>query len=133
MNRTNRLLLLFLMLFSALSLSAQAKIKFEKTTHDFGKFAERNLQQYDFVFTNTGDEPLVIHQVFASCGCTATQFTKDPVKPGKTGVVTVTYSGRGRFPGRFRKPVTVRSNAEVKTVRLYIEGVMLPDAQQEKK
>lgn len=108
----------------ALGASAQAVIKFDKTSHNFGTFMEDKPVTHVFTFKNEGDEPLIINQVFASCGCTATDFTKEPVQPGKTGKVTVTYNGKGRFPGKMRKPVTVRSNATVKTMRIYIEGNM---------
>ena len=48
-----------------------ADIKFDKTTHDFGKFSENSpVVSCTFTFTNIGDAPLVIHQAVASCGCT---------------------------------------------------------------
>ena len=52
------------------SVMAQAVIKFEKTSLDFGKFRESKVQVGEFVFTNTGNKPLVIQQAFGSCGCT---------------------------------------------------------------
>lgn len=103
---------------------AQAVIKFEKTTHDFGKFRESQKQQVEFTFTNTGDKSLVIQQAFSSCGCTVAKFTKDPIEPGQKGSVTVTYNGKGKFPGHFKKPITVRSNAANSMARIYIEGNM---------
>ena len=68
--------------------------------------------------------PLVIHQAIASCGCTVPKYTQEPVLPGKTGTVTVTYNGTGRYPGHFRKSITLRTNAETEMIRLYIEGDM---------
>lgn len=44
--------------------------------------------------------------------------------PGKTGVIKVTYNGKGRYPGHFKKSITVRTNAKTEMVRLYIEGDM---------
>ena len=102
-----------------------ADIKFEKTSHNFGSFSEKNaVVTYTFTFTNVGDLPLVIHQATASCGCTVPEFTKEPIKPGESGELKVTYNGAGRFPGQFRKTVTVHSNAENDLVRLYIRGEM---------
>ena len=105
--------------------SAQAEIKFDKLTHDFGNFSESTpVVSCTFVFTNTGDKPLVINQAVASCGCTVPEYTKDPVKPGEKGEIKVTYNGTGKFPGHFKKSITVRTNGKVEMTRLYIEGTM---------
>ncbi len=105
--------------------SAQAEIKFDKLTHDFGNFSESTpVVTCTFAFTNTGDKPLVINQAVASCGCTVPEYTKDPVKPGEKGEIKVTYNGTGKFPGHFKKSITVRTNGKVEMTRLYIEGTM---------
>lgn len=109
----------------AMSVCAQAVIKFDKTSHNYGKFTEDKPQTCVFKFTNTGNEPLVIHQAFASCGCTVPSFTKEPIAPGKTGELKVVYNGKGKLPGRFKKTVSVRSNASNSLVRVSIEGEML--------
>ena len=131
----------FFVLASALvlgtaSAAAQAVITFKKTTHNFGKFAEDKEQAYEFVYTNTGDKPLVIEQTVASlifpvlpgatgsCGCTVPTYTQEPVAPGKTGKIKVVYNGRGKFPGHFQKSISVRSNASNSLERIYIEGDM---------
>ena len=102
-----------------------AEIKFDKLTHDFGKFSEKDgVVTCTFSFTNVGEQPLVINQAIASCGCTVPKFTKTPVRPGETGTINVTYSGKGKVPGHFRKVITVHSNGKPEIVRLYIEGVM---------
>jgi hypothetical protein len=80
-----------------------------------------------FTFTNTGDKPLVINQAVASCGCTVPTYTKTPVQPGESGTINVTYNGTGKFPGHFRKTITIRSNAKTEMVRLTIEGNMLEE------
>ena len=53
-----------------------------------------------------------------------TQYSKEPIKPGESGEIVVTYNGAGKFPGHFRKSITIRSNAKKEIVRLYIEGDM---------
>ena len=60
----------------------------------------------------------------ASCGCTVATYTKKPVAPGEKGEVKVTYNGKGKFEGHFKKSITVRTNGTVEMTRLYIEGVM---------
>ena len=118
----------FLMLCSLVSFAQQAneaEIKFDKTSHDFGIFTESNSKvTCTFTFSNTGNKLLVIHQAIASCGCTVPEYPKEPIKPGESGKIVVTYNGEGRFPGHFRKSITIRSNAKQEIVRLYIEGDM---------
>ncbi len=104
-----------MMLFAMVSMaSAQQKtseIKFDKLTYDFGTFSEDNsVQKCTFTFTNVGNAPLVINQAVASCGCAVPSYTKTPIAPGQKGEIKVTYSGAGRFPGHFKKTITVRSN-----------------------
>lgn len=103
-----------------------AEIKFETLSHDFGSFSEKDpVVKCTFNFTNVGDAPLIIHQAIASCGCTIPSYTKDPIKPGEKGTIEVTYNGKGKFPGKFRKTITVRTNAkDTAVVRLSIEGLM---------
>ena len=121
-----KILLMSMMLFCGIiSVSAQAEIKFEKLTHDFGTFSESApVVTCTFNYTNTGDKPLVINQAVASCGCTVPEYTKDPVKPGEKGTIKVTYNGTGKFPGHFKKSITVRTNGKVEMTRIYIEGTM---------
>lgn len=105
----------------------QAEIKFDKTTHDFGEFPEENPKvTCTFNFTNAGSGLLVIHQAMASCGCTVPQYPKEPIKPGESGKITITYNGAGKFPGKFKKSITVRTNGKNELVRLYVEGTMTP-------
>ena len=114
-----------LILCSVLSALAQAEIKFEKVTHNFGTFSEDSPKvTTSFKFTNVGNAPLVINQAVASCGCTVPEYTKAPVKPGESGEIKVTYNGAGKFPGHFKKSITVRTNGKVEMTRLYIEGDM---------
>lgn len=104
-----------------------ADIKFDKTSHNFGTFSEDNPKvTCTFKFTNTGDKLLVIHQAIASCGCTVPLYPKEPIKPGEGGEITVTYDGSGKFPGHFKKSITLRTNAKKEIIRLYVEGDMTP-------
>lgn len=121
-----KLLSIAVMLFAfATFASAQAEIKFDKVSINFGEFSESDpVQKCTFTFTNTGDQPLIINQAVASCGCTVPSYTKTPILPGKTGQIKVTYNGKGKFPGHFKKSITVRTNGKTEMTRLYVEGVM---------
>lgn len=112
--------------------NGQAEITFETTTHDFGSFPESSPKvTCTFNFKNTGDAPLIIHQAIASCGCTVPDYPKAPIKPGESGKITVTYNGAGKFPGHFKKSITIRTNAKQEMSRLYIEGNMEAAAKSE--
>lgn len=115
----------FLLVAGVISAAAQAEIKFDKTTHDFGTFSESSPKvTCEFTYKNVGDAPLIINQAVASCGCTVPEYTKTPVQPGESGSIKVTYNGTGKFPGHFKKMITVRTNGKVEMTRLYIEGDM---------
>ena len=119
------LCLLFVISIAAFAQAGKAEIKFDKTSHNFGQFSEKQpIQKCTFTFTNTGTAPLVINQAIASCGCTVPAYTKTPILPGKKGEITVTYNGTGKFPGHFKKTITVRSNATTEMTRLQVEGDM---------
>lgn len=115
---------LCLMLFFGMATFAQAVIKFDKHSHNFGTFPEEKSVSHIFYFTNTGDKPLVIQQAISSCGCTVADYTKTEIQPGKKGQVSITYNGKGKAPGFFRKVVTIRSNASNSLSRIYVEGTM---------
>ena len=106
----------------------KGEMKFEHTRHDFGIFAiDTAVVTHDFVFTNVGKAPLIIHQASASCGCTVPEYTLEPIMPGEKGKITVTYNGKGRRPGVFRKSVTIHNNGRQTPIRIYIEGEMIGD------
>ena len=107
----------------------KGEMKFEKTRHNFGVFAQDTaIVTYDFVFTNVGKAPLIIHQASASCGCTVPEYTLEPIMPGCKGKISVTYNGKGKQPGIFRKSITIHNNGKQSPVRLYIEGEMIESA-----
>ena len=113
-------------LFAVAMMGQQAVITFEKTEHDFGKINEADGRvSVVFNFKNEGMAPLVLSNVRASCGCTTPTWTKEPVEPGQTGTITVTYNPNGR-PGRFQKTVTITSNASEPTKKVYIKGEVIP-------
>ena len=119
------LLLMMLASLVAYAQQEQPEIKFDKTVHNFGTFSEKTpVQTAVFAFTNIGKAPLIINQAIASCGCTIPSSTQEPIMPGEKGTVKVTYNGKGKFPGHFKKSITIRTNGKVEMVRLYIEGDM---------
>jgi len=107
-------------------MAQQPVITFDKTDHDFGKINEGDGKVTTiFTFKNEGMEPLVLSNVRASCGCTTPKWPREPIEPGQTGEITVTYNPNGR-PGRFTKTVTITSNATEPTTRVTIKGEVIP-------
>ena len=124
------ILLIITGVLTIVTLSAQtnggAAVKFETTTHDYGKFKEEaGPQTFSFNFTNTGSTDLLVTRVAASCGCTTPEWTKSPVKPGEEGYVKVTYDPRNR-PNKFKKTVSVYTNTNPAISVLIIEGDVIP-------
>ena len=117
-------LLTICLLALAFTTRAQAVLQFETDNHNFGKVAEGTIATYEFKFKNTGNQPAIIANVQASCGCTTPDWTKTPVLPGKSGVIKAMYSSAGR-PGVFNKTVTVTSNATEPSKVLTIKGAVL--------
>ncbi len=111
--------------FSVITISvfSQPKIEFESTIYDYGQIKEKDGKQKGvFWFTNTGNEPLKITSVRASCGCTASDYTRDDIPPGKKGFVEATYNPERR-PGNFSKSITVSTNdPEHPNIVLTIKG-----------
>ncbi|WP_084523952.1 DUF1573 domain-containing protein [Adhaeribacter aquaticus] len=109
------------------SLFAQGKLQFEKETHDFGNIAQGVPATYEFKFKNVGNQPVIISNVQASCGCTTPEWTKTPILPGKTGSVKAQYNAASM--GAFNKSVTVTSNASNSSLVLFIKGTVLDKSQ----
>ena len=100
----------------------KADIKFEQTTHNFGTFSENSpVVSYTFKFTNVGDAPLVIHQAVASCGCTVPEYSQEPIAPGKTGDIKITYNPKDRI-APFTKTISVYSNGKTGSFILTLRG-----------
>ncbi len=111
-----------LTLFSA----AQSKVEFVKTNHDFGEIREDGgYAEFTFNFVNSGEAPVRITHVKASCGCTTPGWTVEEVAPGDTGFVKARYNPRNR-PGRFRKSLRVTTTDNESNTTLYIMGMVQP-------
>lgn len=99
------------------------EIKFKTTSHEYGEIYQNGDGTYKFEFTNTGNEPLILTKPRSSCGCTVPSWPKEPILPGETNNIKVTYNTHK--VGAFNKTVTVYSNA--KTVVLRIKGKVVAE------
>lgn len=105
---------------AATSTRNDATIGFNQTEFNFGKLQFKNEVECVFEFHNTGTSPLIIYDVKPSCGCTAADWTKKPLKSGNSGEITIKYDSA--FPGMFNKEVIVFFNGQESPVTLRIKG-----------
>lgn len=128
-----KLVLMFsVLLLSVVALNAQeaqkqtkgAAISAPEEQFDFGTIKEADGPvTHAFTIKNVGNAPLVITRASASCGCTKPKFSTEPIAPGKSTKIEVTYNPAGR-PGQFVKTVAVYSNGKEGAFILRIKGVV---------
>ncbi len=106
----------------AVAPASQADIKFDKMVHDYGTIKQGADGGCEFKFTNSGKEPLIITNCQGSCGCTVPSCPKEPILPGKTGVIKVHYDTKRVGP--ISKTVSVQSNAIAGTQTIQIKGTV---------
>lgn len=119
-------IILLSVIFSGVLLAQTPVLAFDTVSIDLKKINELDgLATTVFKFKNTGNAPLIINRVQASCGCTTPNWTREPVLPGKMGNVTVSYNPVNR-PGAFIKSIAVYSNASTAPTVLTIKGEVIP-------
>ena len=94
---------------------------FTDTLHNFGTIHEKEVVEYEFSFTNNGKTPLIINSAVGSCGCTVPVYPHDPVEPGKSAVMKVTFNSAGK-QGQQEKTVTIHTNTVRGLHMLYIKA-----------
>lgn len=103
-------------------------ISFKKTEHDFGKVIQGEVVSYSFKFTNTGNTDLLIAKVSTSCGCTASKYPVDPIKPGETKMIEAKFDSQNRM-GFQNKRITVLTNSTPAKQNLYIKADVIKPGQ----
>ncbi len=104
---------------------AQASINWKGTSYDFGKIEQNIPVTTEFEFENNSLVPLIINSVRPTCGCTVADYPKEPVQPGKSSGITISYNARNL--GHFTKSVIVSSNASEGDTQLVITGEVIKD------
>ncbi len=98
-------------------------VEWKRMEADLGEIAQGKPVSVEFELKNTGEAPLIISSVQASCGCTATNYSKTPVLPGESTKITATYSAAAK--GAFKKTVTVITNAKTTAETLTLSGTVI--------
>ncbi len=102
----------------------KTNIAFVQTAHDFGVIKDDKKQYATFDFVNKGKEPLLILSAEGSCGCTVPTWPREPVAPGKTGKIEVSFDPNGKT-GEHTKIVTITSNTDPQTTILTIKATIV--------
>lgn len=102
-----------------------AEITFAESSKDFGDIFQGDVVEHTFKFENTGTQPLIISNVLVTCGCTATNWPRDPIGAGKSAEITVKFDSKGKN-GAQNKIITVVSNAVNPREKISIKTNVLP-------
>lgn len=100
-------------------------IALSESNFDFGTIKKGNKVQHVYEVTNTGNNPLVISEVKPGCGCTAPEFTKEPILPGKKGKITLSFDSTN-FDGSVQKYADVFANVDKAPIKLTFTANIQP-------
>ncbi|WP_209331522.1 DUF1573 domain-containing protein [Lunatimonas salinarum] len=105
--------------------AAAPVITFEESSIDFGNITQGEKVQHIFKFENTGKSPLVISNVAATCGCTVPAWPKEPIAPGQSGEIKVSFNSAGKM-GKQNSVVRIYSNASEPIEKVSLISNVLP-------
>lgn len=100
-----------------------ARMTFAEPTFEFGAVSQGEVVKHEFIFTNTGAQPLLITDARSTCGCTVPNYPKQPVAPGEEAVINVAFDTKNKS-GRQSKPVTITANTYPATTTIYVAGTV---------
>lgn len=100
-------------------------VALSESNFDFGNIKKGNKVNHVYEITNTGTNPLIISEVKPGCGCTAPDFTKDPIMPGKKGKITLSFDSTN-FDGAVQKYADVFANVENAPIKLTFNANIQP-------
>jgi hypothetical protein len=108
-----------------------ATMVFDTTMYDFGTIKQGDKAKYQFKFTNTSKNDLLIVKGYGSCGCTVPSYPKAPVKPGESAVIDVQFNSAHKV-GKQHKKIVLEANTASENF-LYIDAdVVLTDSTMQK-
>lgn len=105
--------------------TAITSLALSENHYNFGAIKKGETVQHTYEITNTGDNPLVISDVKPACGCTAPEFTKDPILPGQKGKIVLSFDSTN-FDGLVNKQASVYANVEQSPIMLTFSAEVQP-------
>lgn len=103
------------------TISSQDVLQLKETEHDFAQIPQGKPAYHTFVIVNTGQQPLRLDNVQASCGCTTPEWSQEPIAAGATASIRVGYNAAAEGP--FEKFITITYNTN-QTKQLKIKGLV---------
>ena len=101
-------------------------IEFYEDNYNFGEIKEGEKVKHTFRFKNTGSNPLQVENVKPSCGCTASDYTKEEIAPGAEGFVEIEFNSANKN-GIIKKTVTVTTNSDPRNKILSFSGEVIKE------
>lgn len=101
------------------------KLELDKVEHDFGNINEGDVVETEFIVKNIGESDLVISDATASCGCTVPNYPKEPIAPGESAPIKVSFNSAGKT-GQQNKTVTLTTNTETGKETFNIKANVAP-------
>jgi ATPase subunit of ABC transporter with duplicated ATPase domains len=106
--------------------ATRTSMSFDKLVHDFGTIKADTDNKATFIVTNTGNNPLILEDVSASCGCTTAEKPEKPILPGKSDKISVVFHPNSGQLNEQKKSITITANTEPKVAMLEIKGFVKP-------
>ncbi|HSP83161.1 MAG TPA: DUF1573 domain-containing protein [Gillisia sp.] len=117
------LLMVVLAGISTMTAQNTPKFQFKAEVIDYGEITKGSDGTRVFEFENIGNAPLIIENVYSSCGCAVPSWTKTPIAPGGKGEIVVNYNTD--IVGPIRRTISIYSNADEATKAVKIKGKVL--------
>jgi hypothetical protein len=116
--------IIIIALNSALGFGQVAEFSIDKATHKFPETKQGEQLSHDFMITNTGDEPLIISDYKVGCTCTKAILPEEPIQPGETFPLTVTFDTKDKYYFQDRTILLVaNTKKEIHKIRFKVKVV----------
>ncbi|MFY0631703.1 MAG: DUF1573 domain-containing protein [Flavobacteriaceae bacterium] len=96
-------------------------LKCNKSSYDYGKVLGGTLIKQNFLFHNTGTEPVEILDYNASCNCTIMDIKGKVIAPNETLSIEMKIDTEGKSKGNHGSSVTITTNGQRKFYLLLVK------------
>ncbi len=120
--------IIIIALNSALGFGQEAEFSFDKAVHKFPKTYEGELLSHDFIISNDGQVPLVISDYHVQCPCTKVILPEEPILPGETFPLKVTFDTSGKYYFQDRT-IILKTNSKSGEEKIRIKVNVIPKAE----
>ncbi|WP_213190549.1 DUF1573 domain-containing protein [Cloacibacterium caeni] len=104
---------------------AETTLALSEPDFNFGKIKKGDVVEHVYEVTNTGKNPLIISAVKPGCGCTAPDYTKEPIMPGQKGKITLKFDSTN-FDGVVYKSAEVYANVSQVPIEIRFSADIQP-------